>query len=139
MRIMHPFNFKHLLGFILVSTLVLGATLLQDKNDPEAPSSDVQALDAKLLTDLKTQDIEIDARSKCLMECAAISETELRTLLDISNLNYGKCESGNCHYTSYTIEGKTESGKQVTFKIDSGEEGNLLRELTLPDNGCGCI
>lgn len=136
---MHQVNYKYVFGFIAVSTLVLGATLMQTKADENAPDPDVQALDAKLLSDLQQQEIAIDKRTQCIMECASISEEELRMLLDIKNLNYEKCESGNCHYTSYTIEGKTSGGKNVVFKIDSGEEGNLLRDLTLQQADCDCI
>ncbi len=136
---MHQVNYKYVLGFIAVSTLVLGTTLMQNKTDENAPDPDVQALDAKLLSDLQQQDITIDKRTQCIMECASISEEDLRLLLDIKNLNYEKCESGNCHYTSYTIEGKTSGGETVMFKIDSGEEGNLLRDLTLQQADCDCI
>lgn len=136
---MHQLNYKHVIGFIVVSTLVLGTTLMQEKKSETAPEADVQALDAKLLTDLQTQEIAIDPRTQCLMDCASVSESELRMLLNIKNLNYEKCESGNCHYTSYTIEGKLENGKQVMFKVDSGEEGNLLRDLTFAGADCDCI
>lgn len=139
MAFMHQVNYKHAIGFILISTVILGVTLTRKNSDTEAPNADVQALDAKLLTDLQQQEFTIESKSACVMSCANISEEELRLLLDIRNLNYEKCEPGNCHYTSYTLEGKTESGQLVQFKVDSGEEGNLLRDLTLQGADCDCI
>ncbi len=130
MRFMHAVNYKQVIGFIAVSTLVLGATLMRNQEDTKAPSADVQALDAKLLNDLKQQELQIDPKTAELMATHHISENDLRTLFDIDHLNYGKCEAGNCHYTSYTIEGKLDNGKEVMFKLDSGEDGNTLRDLT---------
>jgi len=139
MPIAHQTSWKFVAGSIVVMTILLGTTLLQNKKDADAPSEDVQQLDAKLLADLQNQEIAIDNQSACIMECAQIRESELRSLLDIAHLNYGACETGNCHYTSYTIEGKTEGGKQVQFKIDSGEEGNLLRALKVENVHCACL
>lgn len=130
MRIMHTVNYKQVIGFIAVSTLILGATLMREKEDAEAPDEAIQALDAKLLNDLKQQELQIDPKTAELMTTHHISENDLRSLFDIDHLNYGKCEAGNCHYTSYTIEGKLDNGKEVMFKLDSGEDGNMLRDLT---------
>lgn len=138
MAIMHQFNYKHLIGLLLMGGVVLGTSRMQHKGEENAPSADVQALDAKLLTDLKHQDLQIDPKTASLMECADVSEDQLRALFDINNVNYDKCESGNCHYTSYTIEGKLDNGNAVLFKLDSGEDGNILRDLTFQGATAPC-
>lgn len=138
MAFMHQFNFKHAIGFILVGGIALSAAFIGPNKNEKEPSADVKTLDAKLLVDLRNQEIEIDAKTKCLMECNAVNENELKALFDINNVNYDKCEAGNCHLTSYTIEGKLKNGNQVSFKLDSGEEGNQLRGLTITESDCDC-
>ncbi len=135
---MHQFNYKHAIGFILVGAIALSAAIINPGKNENEPAADVKALDAKLLVDLRNQTIEMDDKTKCLMECQNIQESELKSLFDINNVNYAKCEAGNCHLTSYTIEGKLENGNQVTFKLDSGEDGNELRALTVNEADCGC-
>ncbi|MBC8048223.1 MAG: hypothetical protein H7Y00_15595 [Fimbriimonadaceae bacterium] len=146
MAFMHHTNPKQVIGLIVVSTVLLCATIITNNktdsskaNDLAEPSAAVKELDGKLLTDLRSQEIEIDEKTKCIMECTNVSETELKSLFAIENVNYEKCEKGNCHLTSYTIEGKTNDGKQLSFKLDSGEDGNSLRELNVNDINCGCI
>lgn len=138
MAFMHQFNYKHLIGLLLAGAVVLGTGELKDKKADKAPSEEVQALDAKLLKDLQHQEIQIDVKTATLMECGDVTESELRMLFDINNVNYNKCESGNCHYTSYTIEGKLDNGTEVLFKLDSGEDGNVLRDLTFQGETIPC-
>ncbi len=136
------FNRKITIVQILgIATLVfLGAAAINNntKEGKNSPSPEIQQLDAKLLVDLQQQEISIDDRTKCLMECAEIQENDLRSLLNINNVNYEKCEAGNCHVTSYTLEGKTQTGKAVSFKIDAGEDGNNLHDLKLTEANCDC-
>ena len=95
------FNRKITIVQILgIATLVfLGAAAINNntKEGKNSPSPEIQQLDAKLLVDLQQQEISIDDRTKCLMECAEIQENDLRSLLNINNVNYEKCEAGNCH------------------------------------------
>jgi len=138
MAIMHQFNYKHAIGFILIGAIALSTALINPGKNKNEPAADVKALDAKLLVDLRNQDINIDTKTKCLMECQTIKESELKSLFDINNVNYAKCEAGNCHLSSYTIEGQLENGSQVSFKLDAGEDGNMLRELTVSKADCDC-
>ena len=138
MAFMHQFNYKQALGVLIIVLLTSAAVNRKNKAENNAPSDDVKAMDAMLLTDLRHQEIDIEANAACLMECAAIEETELRALFDINNVNYSKCEAGNCHLTSYTIEGKLNNGNNVSFKLDSGEDGNVLRALQVDKADCGC-
>lgn len=138
---MNKTNSKQVFILIGISTILVCATFISSYKtfDNAEPSSDIKNLDAKLLTDLQNQEIVIDEKTKCLMECNQMSEAQLRSLFAIENVNYEKCEKGNCHLTSYTIEAKTDDGKQISFKIDSGEEGNEVRDMQVKNNDCDCI
>ncbi|MBK9507453.1 MAG: hypothetical protein WBP31_01375 [Chitinophagales bacterium] len=138
MAFMHRFDYKQVLGLLIIVLLSSAAINRKNKAASNAPSEDVKKMDAMLLSDLKQQEITIDEHTQCLMECASIKETELRALFDIDNVNYSKCDAGNCHLTSYTIEGKLDNGKAVSFKLDSGEEGNQLRALNITEADCNC-
>lgn len=138
MRFMHQGGTKSFIGLLLVSTALLCSTFIHKKEDSNAPSGDIQALDAKLLADLRHQKIEADPASTCVMECGHISIDQLKMFFDIDLVNYDKCDEGNCHFTSYTIEGKTDDGKSLQFKLDTGEDGNLIHALTIDGVNCAC-
>jgi len=123
---------------LITTTLIVCASFIENKPAENEPSADVKTLDAKLLTDLQIQEVQFDKKTECLMSCVELNKSEILQLLDIKNVNYGKCEPGNCHYTSYTIEGKTSEGKKLQFKIDSGEDGNIVRDLQIEGSDCNC-
>lgn len=137
---MHKIKPWYVIPLLIVCLLVFAASVYVNRNasSEASPAEDIKRLDEKLLLDLQSQDIEMDANTKCLLACHAISEAELRTMFQLQNVNYAKCEKGNCHLTSYTIEAKTSNGKAVCFKLDSGEDGNTIRELQVSGVACDC-
>lgn len=135
---MHHFGYKHLVVLILVGLVSFAATINFSQKSKNAPAEDIQALDARLLQDLQQQEIDIDAKTRCLMACQNVNESDLKSLFELKNVNYDKCEAGNCHVTSYTIEGDLKDGKKVSFKLDSGEDGNVLKDLKVENTTCDC-
>ncbi|MEZ5015043.1 MAG: hypothetical protein R2794_12195 [Chitinophagales bacterium] len=111
--------------FILVATV---AIFLSNRNKV-TDQDDMRDLDAKLLSDLQHADIGYTDAVKATMLENNISVDDLKPLLTVEHVDYDACDPGNCHYTSYTIEGKTKNGKQVRFKIDSGEDGEDIQML----------
>jgi len=133
---MHKTNPVQVISFIVISTALLCISLIprQEKQQDE-PSKDIKQLDALLLTDLRTQEIEFSDAAKATMDCSNMDEQELKTYFDIENVNYTKCDPGNCHYNSYTIESTTKTGKHISFVLSSGEDGNYVEDLHV--EGCG--
>lgn len=139
MHIIRLIRTKHVLGFILVSVIILFITIATSNPVKDGPSQDIKDLDAILLLDLRQQEINIDGKSKCGMDCMNINASELKEMFAVENANYSKCEPGNCHITSYNIEGELKKGNAVSFKLDCGEDGNTLKELAVENNNCYCI
>lgn len=135
---MNPIYKKQGLVVITTTILIVCAAFISKETTENEPSADVKALDAKLLTDLQEQELIFDKKTECIMECNGINQSEIIPLLDINNVNYGKCEPGNCHVTNYTIEGKTSSDKNVQFNVESGEDGNIISKLIVVDSECNC-
>lgn len=135
---MNPIYKKQGLVVITTTILIVCAAFISKDPVENSPAADIKALDAKLLTDLHQQEIIFDKNTECLMLCNEISRSEIITLLDIKNVNYGKCEPGNCHVTNYTIEGKTSSDKAVQFNIESGEDGNIISKFVVAESDCNC-
>ncbi len=135
---MNPIYKKQGLVVITTTILIVCAAFISKETTENEPSADVKALDAKLLTDLQEQELIFDKKTECIMECNGINQSEIIPLLDINNVNYGKCEPGNCHVTNYTIEGKTSSDKNVQFNVESGEDGNIISKFIVADSECNC-
>lgn len=135
---MNPIYKKQGLVVITTTILIVCAAFISKETTENEPSADVKALDAKLLTDLQEQELIFDKKTECIMECNGINQSEIIPLLDINNVNYGKCEPGNCHVTNYTIEAKTSSDKTVQFNVESGEDGNIISKFIVADSECNC-
>ena len=135
---MNPIYKKQGLVVITTTILIVCAAFISKETTENEPSADVKALDAKLLTDLQEQELIFDKKTECIMECNGINQSEIIPLLDINNVNYGKCEPGNCHVTNYTIEGQTSSDKNVQFNVESGEDGNIISKFIVADSECNC-
>lgn len=135
MNFMHQTSRKQVLLLIATATILLGTALIsKNDTDKNAPSAEIQKMDAMLLSDLRHQEIEFTDETKTIMECSGMSEIEIKNYFDLENVNYSKCDPGNCHYTSYTIESKTGKGKNISFVLTSGEDGNHLDDLQI--EGC---
>ncbi len=131
MKISSKFYLK-ITAVLVVILLVVGYTIVSSKNSSKIENNiTVEKLDALLLADLQHQQIDIEPASKEIMDCSNISESEIRQLFNFKNINYSKCEPGNCHTTAYTIEGNLQNGNPVSFKLDCAEEGNVLREFKI--------
>lgn len=132
---------KIILLVLLCITIVSTAFLTRDTasaNSDFTPSDEVQKLDAKLLLDVQGQEISFEEKSLCMLECSKLSEQDIRKLLVAENINYEHCEKANCHFISYTIESHTEDGRAISFKLDSGEDGNEIRDLQVAKADCEC-
>ena len=135
MGFMHQTNGKQIWLLIATATILLCGTLMRRNDQPEnEPSSEIKKLDAMLLKDLRHQEINFSDQTKETMQCGGINENEIRSYFDPENLNYAKCDPGNCHYNSYTLESETKSGKAISFILTSGEDGNEINDLKL--EGC---
>jgi len=119
---------------IAVSTILLCATLIPQNNTEKGPSDEICRMDAMLLNDLRQQEIVIDKVSEEQMDCSGMEVADVKNLFRIEDVNYDKCDPGNCHYTSYTIESKTKAGKTISFVVTSGEDGNHLQDMHI--EGC---
>jgi hypothetical protein len=135
MGFMHQTSGKQIWLLIATSTILLCGTLIKRNHHAEnEPSSEIKKMDALLLKDLQHQEIDFSEQTKETMQCGEINENELRSYFDLDKVNNAKCDPGNCHYNSYTIESKTKSGKEISFVLTSGEDGNQINDLKL--EGC---
>ena len=57
---MHRFDYKQVLGLLIIVLLSSAAINRKNKAASNAPSEDVKKMDAMLLSDLKQQEITID-------------------------------------------------------------------------------
>jgi hypothetical protein len=139
MAIMHHINKKQLWFLLIISFMFFAGTYMRKdaaQKQQEAALSDIE-LDNRLLEDLKSQEFVVDEKSSCIMQCNQISENDLKAMFSAKNLDYNACDFKNCHLTTYAIEGTTPSGKQVRFKVETGEEGNAISQLEVSGN-CAC-
>lgn len=135
MHFMHHTSRKQVFLLIITATLLLCGTFISRSHQDESePTAEIKKMDAFLLTDLQKQEIHLTDEIKATMQCGDITEKEMRSYFDIKNVNYGKCDPGNCHYTSYTIESKRNNGKEISFVLTSGEDGNKIYDLEV--EGC---
>lgn len=132
---MHHTSRKQVILLIITATFLLGGAIIS-RHDPgeNEPSAEIKKMDALLLTDLKGQEINFTDDVKETMKCSGMNEAEMRSYFDLENVNYAKCDPGNCHYTSYTIESKRSNGKTISFVLTSGEDGNNVNDLKV--EGC---
>ena len=135
MNFMHHTGRKQVILLVITATILLCGTIMsRNYNSESDPSSEIKKMDALLLTDLQSQEINFTDEIQEAMQCGNITEKEMRSYFDIENVNYAKCDPGNCHYTSYTISSKRSNGKEISFVLTSGEDGNHIYDLEV--EGC---
>ncbi|HAE13804.1 MAG: hypothetical protein H6548_09660 [Chitinophagales bacterium] len=135
MAIMHHIDRKQLWFLLIVGALFFAGTWMRRDKQDQTPTTEM--LDAQLLKDLQGRTLQADEHTLCIMECAGITTTDLKDLLVSENLDQDQCDFGNCHYTSYALKGHLKNGKQVSFTVETGDGGDILKDLQLPDD-CPC-
>lgn len=128
---------KKQLAFLLfiIAAIAIGSKL---RNINSSGSDDtVRQLDEQLLQDLVQRPLSYSDSTECVMQCAGITEQDLKQLFSTRNLDYDNCDFGNCHITTYTLEGELRSGKHVSFRVSTGEDGDKLDQLIVEEE-CSC-
>lgn len=139
MSIMHHIDKKQLLFLIIIGGLFYAGTVYRQNNSSAKTANADKMLDEKLLADLQSAEILVNDSVQCIMDCAEINTAELKTIFTSSNLDYAHCDFNNCHNISYALQGKTPSGKQVNFILESGESGNAITRLQVDGKThCAC-
>jgi hypothetical protein len=134
MAFMHKVNNKQQWILIAVATILLGTTLInREKKEDAMPSAEIRELDAMLLSDLRSRPVELDHAIVSTMDCAGLKENDLKELFAIGNVNYEKCDPGNCHYNSYRIESSSK-GREIAFTLTSSDTGTAISDLAV--EGC---
>ncbi|MFN3938997.1 MAG: hypothetical protein ACK4IY_00330 [Chitinophagales bacterium] len=139
MSIMHHIDKRQLVFLLVVSTLLFAGTLYRNNQQSKVYSISDRELDAKLLADLRNMDIVLDDSTVCLMQCEGIDTSALTTLISAGNIDYDKCDFRNCHLTTYALEGETQTGKKISFLLETGEESTAIKKLEVNGNShCSC-
>ncbi|MBK6731950.1 MAG: hypothetical protein IPG60_13630 [Bacteroidetes bacterium] len=140
MGIIEHIDKKQLIFLLVVGGLFLGGTIYRNNQAKETSAISKEALDEKVLADLQQNDIQLSDNVVCVMQCEGMDTEELKTLFAVSNVDYNSCDFSNCHNSKYSLSGETSKGKQITFILESGDEGNRITHLELQNpNPCDCI
>lgn len=140
MGIISHIDKKQLIFLLVVGGLFLGGTLYRNNQTKETSIISKEELDEKVLEDLQQDNIELSDNVLCVMQCEGMETEELKALFAVSNVDYNSCDFSNCHNSKYSLSGETSKGKQITFILESGDEGNRITHLELQNpNPCDCI
>ncbi|MBK8487295.1 MAG: hypothetical protein KBH11_13290 [Bacteroidia bacterium] len=140
MGIIEHIDKKQLIFLLVVGGLFLGGTMYRNNQAKNTADISKESLDEKVFADLQQDDIELSDNVVCVMQCEGMDTEELKTLFAVSNVDYNSCDFSNCHNSRYSLSGETSKGKQITFILESGDEGNRITHLELQNpNPCDCI
>ena len=123
------FAFGAIFGSIIMYFLVF-----KDRNIYKSPSEVIHGK-------LQSQHIEYTRHAECRMKCRNISDTEVREILKIGEVNYAKSQVHDTPCPSYALEGKTSDGQNVRIVFAMCD--NATKVITAIDLGtehddCAC-
>lgn len=140
MAIIQHIDKKQLIFLLIVGGLFLAGTMLRSEKAGGDATVTKEALDEKLLADLQQEDIQLSENVACVMQCEGLDTNELKGLFAIANVDYNSCDFSNCHNSRYALSGTTSGGRQVSFVLEAGDDGNRITELKLQNaTPCDCI
>ena len=92
----------------------------RETSSPKSPSSTATKLDTS------TSRLIYTKHARCRMGCRKISEEEVKEILEIGRINYGKSDPASRPDPKYALEGETADGQEVRIIFAPTDRGMVV-------------